>query len=96
MNPDEILTVQPPDSLKIIDDEVEIEKTLNRKSTIFDTDNNTSSSNENEETVEWNKNKEKHTDTDVITLKSPVLPEANNTMTQRNYLSSNGSSHCEQ
>ena len=82
MNPDKVLTVQPPDSLEIIDDEVEIKKTLNRKTTTFDTPNSTPPSNENEATHDQNKNKEKHTTTDVITLKSPILPESNNTMTQ--------------
>ena len=83
MNPDKVLTVQPPDSLEIIDDEVEIKKTLNRKTTTFDTPNSTPPSNENEATHDQNKNKEKHTTTDVITLKIPILPEANNTKAQR-------------
>ena len=96
MNPDDEPTSQPPDSLEIIDDEVVIDKTLKKKTTTFETPNITSTFSENEETNEQNKNQEKHPNTDVITLKIPVLPEANNTMTQRNYLSSNGSSHCEQ
>ena len=50
MNPDEVPTVQPLDSLEIIDDEVEIEKMLNKKTTTFDTPNNTPQSNENEAT----------------------------------------------
>ena len=50
MNPDELPTVQPPDSLEIIDDEVEIEKTLNKKNTTFATPNNIPQSNENEAT----------------------------------------------
>ena len=83
MNPDEVPTVQPLDSLEIIDDEVEIEKVLNKKTTTFDTPNNTPQSNENEATHDQNKNKEKHTTTDVITLKIPILPEANNTKAQR-------------
>jgi len=83
MNPDEVPTVQPPDSLEIIDDEVEIERVLHRKTTTFDTPNSTPSFNGNEETNERNKNKEKHTDTDVITFKSPISPEANNTMIER-------------
>jgi len=83
MNPDDEPTSQPPDSLETIDDEVVIEKTLKKKTTTFETPNNTPSFSENEETNEQNKNQEKHPNTDVITLKSPVLPEANNTMTQR-------------
>ena len=79
MNPDD----EPPDSLETIDDEVVIEKTLKKKTTTFETPNNTPSFSENEETNEQNKNQEKHPNTDVITLKSPVLPEANNAMTQR-------------
>ena len=79
MNSDEVPTVQPPDSLEIIDDEVEIKKTLNRKTTTFATTNTTPPSNENEATHDQNKNREKHTNTDI----SPILPEANNTMTQR-------------
>ena len=62
---------------------MEIEKTLNRKTITFDTTNNTPPSNENETTHDQYKNKEKHINTNVITFKSPVLPEANITMTQR-------------
>ena len=83
MNPDEGHTVQPPESLKISDDEVEIEKTINRKTTIFATSNTNPQSNENVTAHNQNKNKENHPTTDVTTLKSPILPEANNTMTQR-------------
>ena len=58
MNPDKVLTVQPPDSLEIIDDEVEIKKTLNRKTTTFDTPNNTPPSNKNEATHDQKKIRE--------------------------------------
>ena len=95
MNSDEVPTVQPPDSLEIIDDEVEIEKTLNRKTTTFATTNTTPPSNENEATHEQNKNKEKHTDTDVITLKSPFT-RSKQRNDPTNYRSSNGSNHCKQ
>ena len=78
MNPDDEPTSQPPESLEIIDDEVAIDKTLKNKTTTFETPNNTP-------TFSEYKNQEKHPNTDVITLKSSVLPEANNTMTQRNY-----------
>ena len=83
MNPDDEPTSQPPDSLEIIDDEVVIDKTFKKKTTTFETPNNTPTFSENEETNEQHKNQEKHPNTDVITLKSPVLPEGNNTMTQR-------------
>ena len=83
MNPDDEPTSQPPDSLEIIDDEVIIEKTLKKKITTFDTPSNKPPFTENEATNEQYKNQERHPNTDVITLKSPVLPEANNTMTQR-------------
>ena len=76
MNPDDEPTSQPPDSLEIIDDEVVIDKTLKKKTTTFETPNNTPTFSENEETNEQNKNQEKHPNTDVITLRSPVLPEA--------------------
>ena len=83
MNPDDEPASQPPDSLEIFDDEVAIDKTLKKKTTTFETPNNTPTFSENEETNEQYKNQEKHPNTDVITLKSPVLPEANNTMTQK-------------
>ena len=83
MNPDDELTAQPPHSLEIIDDEVVIEKTTKTKTTTFDIPNNNPTLNKNDETTEQNKNQEKTPSTDVITLKSPELPAANNTMTQR-------------
>ena len=83
MNPDDEPTSQPPDSLETVNGEVVIEKTLKKKITTFDTPNNKPPFNENEETNEQNKNQEKNPNTDVITLKSPVLPEVNNTTTQR-------------
>ena len=83
MNPDDEPTSQPPDSLEIIVDEVEIEKTLTKKITTFDTPSNKPPFTENEANNEQNKNQGKHPNTDVITLKNPVLPEANNTMIQR-------------
>ena len=75
MNPDEVPIVQPPDPLEIIDDEVKIEKTLNKKTTTFDTPNINLPSNETEATHDQNKNKEKHTDTDVIILKVLFYPK---------------------
>ena len=51
MNPDDEPTSQPPNSLETIDDEVVIEKTL-KKTTTFETPNNTPPFNENEETNE--------------------------------------------
>ena len=80
---DEGPTAQPPDSLDICDDEVEIEKTINRKTTTFATSNTNPPSNENVATHNQNKNKGNHPTTDVTILKSLILPEANNTMTQR-------------
>ena len=83
MIPDDELTVQPPDSLEIIDDEAVIEKTIKTKTTTFAASNNNPQSNKNVATHNQNKNKENHPTTDVTTLKSPILTEANNTMTQR-------------
>ena len=73
MNPDDETTSQSPDSLEIIDGEVVIDKTLKKKTTTFETPNNKPTFIENEETNKQNKNQEKHPNTDVITLKIPVL-----------------------
>ena len=83
MNSDEVPTVQPPRFLGNNRRWGGNRITLNRKTTTFATTNIIPPSNENEATRDQNKNKERHTDTDVITFKRPVLPEAKNTMTQR-------------
>ena len=68
MNPDDEPTTQPPDSLKTIDDEVVIEKTIKTKTTTFDTPNNNPTFTKNDGTTEQNKNQQKSPPTDVITL----------------------------
>ena len=84
MIPDDELTVQPSDSSKVFDDDVEKEKKVKKKTTTFDTPNNIPPSNENTTTFNTNKNKEQRPKIEIMTLKDLELsPNANNTMTQR-------------
>ena len=83
MIPDDKPTVQTPDSSEVFDDDVEKEKTVKKKSTIFGTPNSIPPSNENTTTFNANKNKEKSPETEIMTLKDPELPhDTNNKMTQ--------------
>ena len=84
MIPDDEPTVQPPDFCEIIDDDVERQKMIKKKTTTFDTLNTTPPSDENVTTSEGNKNKEETPEIDVIVLKIPeLLAEANITLTPR-------------
>ena len=56
MIPDEEPTVQPLDSSKLINDDVEKEKTLQKKITTFDTPNNNSHSIKNNLSTKGNQN----------------------------------------
>ena len=58
MIPDDEPTVQPPDSSKVFDGDVEKEKTVKKKTITFYTPNNIPPSNENTTTFNTNKNKE--------------------------------------
>ena len=84
MNPDDEPTVQPPDSSKLIDDDVKKEKTAKKKTITFDTSNNIPPSIENNTSAKGNKNPEEIPEIAVMTLKDPeITPNANVTMTQR-------------
>ena len=84
MIPDDEPTVQPPDFCEIIDDDVERQKMIKKKTTTFDTLNTTPPSDENVTTSEGNKNKEETPEIDIIMLKIPeLLAEANITLTPR-------------
>ena len=68
----------------MIDDNVEKEKTIKKKTTTFNKPNTTSPSDEKIITSEGNKIEEETPEIDIIVLKDPELPaETNNTMTQQ-------------
>ena len=84
MIPDDEPIVQPPNSSKLIDDDVEKVKTPQKKITTFATSNDIPQSIKNTMSTKGNKNPEEIPEIEVITLKDPELPlNANNTMTQR-------------
>ena len=71
MIPDDGITVQPSDSSEMIDDDVEKEKTIKKKTTSFNTPNTTPPSNENITASEGNKNEVKTPEINIIVLKDP-------------------------